>query len=120
MAVDASPEKRPSLTEEEAAAHRATVRKRVLWAARIEAAGRQYDCVVVDLSLGGAKLDVAAPVAQGDAVTLILERFGSFRAEIAWRDDGSVGLRFAEDPQRIADLIGGRLPLTAVKSAASA
>ena len=120
MAVDASPEKRPPLTEEEAAAHRATVRKRVLWAARIEAAGRQYDCVVVDLSLGGAKLDVAAPVAQGDAVTLILERFGSFRAEIAWRDDGSIGLRFAEDPQRIADLIGGRLPLTAVKSAASA
>ena len=30
MAVDASPDKRPPLTEEEAAAHRATVRKRVL------------------------------------------------------------------------------------------
>ena len=119
MAGDASSDKRLPLSEEEAAAHRRTVRKRVLWAARLEAAGRQHDCVVIDLSLGGAKLDVNAPLAQGDRVTLILERFGSFRAEVAWREDGSAGLRFVEDPQRIADLIGGRLPLTA-KTAASA
>lgn len=119
MAVDASPEKRLPLSEEEAAAHRRTVRKRVLWAARIEVSGRQHDCVVIDLSLGGAKLDLKAPVTQGDVVTLILERFGSFRAEVAWREEGSCGLRFVEDPQRIADLIGGRLPLTA-KTAASA
>ena len=119
MAGDVAPEKRLPLSEEEAAAHRRTVRKRVLWAARIDAAGRQYDCVVIDLSLGGAKLDLTAPVAQGDVVTLVLERFGSFRAEIAWREEGSVGLRFVEEPQRIADLIGGRLPLTG-KTAASA
>lgn len=119
MAGDASPDKRLPLSDEEAAAHRRTVRKRVLWAARIEVSGRPYDCVVIDLSLGGAKLDLQAPVAQGDMVTLVLERFGSFRAEVAWREEGACGLRFVEDPQRIADLIGGRLPLTA-KTAASA
>jgi len=119
MAGEASPSKRQPISEEEAAAQRRTVRKRVLWAARIDVGGRQHDCVVVDLSLGGAKLDLKAPLAHGDKVTLMLERFGSFRAEVAWREEGSCGLRFVEDPQRIADLIGGRLPLTQ-KTAASA
>ena len=119
MAGEPSSSKRTPLSEEEAAAQRRTVRKRVLWAAKIDVSGREHNCVVVDLSLGGAKLDLEAPVAHGDKVTLVLDRFGAFRAEVAWREEGACGLRFIEDPQRIADLIGGRLPLTA-KSAASA
>lgn len=107
------------LTEEEAKALRKTVRKRVLWKARIDIAGKTHDCAVVDLSLGGARLHLAEPVANGTHVRLILDRFGAFRAEVVWQRDRGIGLRFIDDPQRIADLLGTRLPLERSQAAAS-
>ena len=108
------------LTEEEAKALRKTVRKRVLWKARIEMEGVTHACAVVDLSLGGARLHLAKPVAKGTRVRLILDRFGAFRAEVVWQQDRGIGLRFTDDPRRIADLIGARLPLEGTKTAVSA
>jgi len=108
------------LTEEAAKALRKTVRKRVLWKARIEIAGVTHACAVVDLSLGGARLHLAEPVESGTTVRLILDRFGGFSAEVVWQRDRGIGLRFTDDPQRIAELIGARIPLERVKSAASA
>ena len=108
------------LTEEAAKAMRKTVRKRVLWKARIEIAGVTHACAVVDLSLGGARLHLAEPVESGTKVRLILDRFGAFRGEVVWQRDRGIGLRFTDDPQRIADLIGARLPLERSKTAASA
>jgi hypothetical protein len=107
------------LTEEEAKAQRKTVRKRVLWKARIEIAGTIRDCAVVDLSLGGARLHLAERVALGTSVRLILDRFGAFRGEVVWQRDRGMGLRFTDDPQRIADLIGTRLPLERARAAAA-
>jgi hypothetical protein len=109
-----------ALTEEEASAQRKTVRKRVLWKARIEIGGATHPCAVVDLSLGGARLHFAEPVEKGTKVRLILDRFGAFRAEVVWQKGRGVGMRFTDDPQRIADLIGARLPLDGTKTAASA
>jgi len=108
------------LSEEEAKAQRKTVRKRVLWKARIQIGGAIHPCAVVDLSLGGARLHFAEPVAAETKVRLILDRFGAFTAEVVWQQDRGIGLRFTDDPQRIADLIGARLPLERTKSAASA
>ena len=108
------------LTEEEAKVLRKTVRKRVLWKARIEVAGAIHPCAVVDLSLGGARLHFAEPVESGTKVRLILDRFGAFSAEVVWHRDRGIGLRFTDDPRRISDLIGARLPLEGTKTAASA
>ena len=52
--------------EEEAAALRSTVRKRVLWAATLAYGPARFDCVVVDLSLGGARIFLAQPLGKGD------------------------------------------------------
>ena len=100
------------LTEQDLAALRRTVRKRVLWAAHLMVANRRFDCVVVDLSLGGARLHYSEPVSKGEQVTLVLERIGSLEAEVVWQEERSIGLRFTDEPQRISELIGGRLPLT--------
>ena len=51
-----------------------------LWAAKLAHGAKRYDCVVVDLSLGGARIYLAQPIGQGDLVTLTLDRMGALRA----------------------------------------
>jgi len=120
MGGDESRGVKRALTEEDARALRRTVRKRVLWKARIAIDGAIHPCAVVDLSLGGARLHLAEPVASGTKVRLLLDRFGGFSAEVAWQQHRGMGLRFTDDPQRIADLIGTRIPLERSKAAALA
>ena len=106
-------------SESELAALRRNVRKRVLWGAQLQISAARFDCIVVDLSLGGARLHFAERIEMGQEVALILDRIGSLRAEVVWQEERSIGVRFTDDPQRIAQLIGGRLPL-ALPSAISA
>src|SRR5579883_614642 len=108
------------ISEEQAAALRRTVRKRVLWAAKLAHGARRFDCVVVDLSLGGARIYLAQPLVRGEVVTLILDRMGTLRAEVVWQEGHSIGLRFVEEPEKIASAIGARLPLTAAPTARTA
>lgn len=99
------------ISDEEAAALRSTVRKRVLWAAKLARGAKRYDCVVVDLSLGGARVHLAQLMNKGEVVTLKLDRLGPLRAEVVWQEEQSLGLRFVDDAKTIADMIGNRLPL---------
>jgi hypothetical protein len=86
-------------------------RKPVLWAAKLETASGRHECITLDLSLGGAKLRVDTTVAPNEQVTLVFDRFGPLRAEVAWVEGGTIGLRFTEDPQRVGNALGGSLPL---------
>jgi PilZ domain len=109
------------ISEEDAAALRRNVRKRVLWAAKLACGAKRYDCVVVDLSLGGARIHLSEPVTKGEIVTLKLDRLGPLRAEVVWQEEQSIGLRFVDDAKTIADVIGDRLPLvTPIPAAKSA
>jgi hypothetical protein len=75
---------------------------------------------VVDLSLGGARIYLAQPIGKGELVTLTLDRMGPLRAEIVWQEGHSIGLRFVDAPDKVAGLIGARLPLTPTPTAQSA
>lgn len=86
-------------------------RKPVLWAARIETREGPCDCIILDLSLGGAKLRSAAPVAAQQTVTLVIDRFGALHAEVIWARSGRMGLRFVDAPDQIAHILGATLPL---------
>jgi hypothetical protein len=106
-----------AISDDEAAALRGTVRKRVLWAAELAHGAKRFDCVVVDLSLGGARIHLAQPVTKGELVTLVLGRLPALKAEIVWQEGHSIGLRFTEAPERIAEIFGGLLPLAGVPPA---
>lgn len=120
MASDPLESRTAPISEEEAAALRRSVRKRVLWAAKLAHGKACFDCVVVDLSLGGARIYLAQPVGKGDIVTLKLDRMGALRAEVVWQEGHSLGLCFVDEPQKIAETIGARLPLTVLPTAKSA
>lgn len=120
MASDPLESRTAPISEEQAAALRRTVRKRVLWAAKLSHGPARFDCVVVDLSLGGARIFLAQPLGKGDIVTLDLDQMGALRAEVVWQEGHSIGLRFVDEPQKIVDTIGARLPLNPTATAASA
>lgn len=87
-------------------------RKPVLWSARVESRQGPSDCIILDLSLGGAKIKTAAtPVPAHQTVTLVIDRFGALRAEVVWSRLGHMGLRFIDAPDQIAHVVGSTLPL---------
>jgi hypothetical protein len=86
-------------------------RKPVLWAARIETRDGPSECIILDLSLGGAKLRSAASVTAHEEVTLVIDRFGALNGEVMWARSGRMGLRFTDAPDQIAHIIGATLPL---------
>lgn len=105
-----SQEPPPDTASEDPRDRRKHVRKPVLWAARLETAAGSFDCVVLNLSLGGARLQVTAPILP-PVVTLVMERFGALRAEIVWQLNDGIGLRFTADPDEVARTLKGALPL---------
>lgn len=86
-------------------------RKPVMWEARLETEIGAFDCAAFDISLGGAKLRLDAPVALHRPLRLVLVRFGMLRAEAAWRRGKTLGLRFAEPPELVRHMLGEALPL---------
>ena len=66
-------------------------------------------CLVHDVSLGGAGLRVSQPIEDGAVVLLDIHEIGTLRAEVVWTDGCSVGVRFLENPAKVARLFGREL-----------
>jgi hypothetical protein len=57
--------------------------------------GTSSSCTIQNLSVGGAQVRLAAPLAVPHSVCLLdLSNWLAHEAEIAWRKDTTVGLRF--------------------------
>jgi len=76
----------------------------------------QVDCVVHDISAGGALIAVSRTLKVGDTVILALDSIGKLPAEIRHSDGGRAGLRFIIDPKQQLFLVKH---LSAVIAAAS-
>jgi hypothetical protein len=85
-------------------------RKAVIWAAKIESKNGVYDCITLDLSLGGARLRFSQHIDMLEQVMLVLEKFGKFPAEVVWLTSTEIGLQFTESPEAVASRFGGILP----------
>ena len=86
-------------------------RKPVLWSARLECDKGVTPCIILDLSAGGAKLRGTTPAGNREPVSLVIERLGKLRAEVMWARMGLLGIRFLDTPERVADMVGEKLPL---------
>ncbi len=82
----------------------------VVWAAEIVWADGSSDCVVLNISINGAKIQVPSPYTGPAEITLKLERFGDFPAVVAWSDDISIGIQFRDSPEKVAAIIGEAVP----------
>jgi len=85
-------------------------RARVLWQGGYSSSDRDVDCVVLEISAGGAKVHVSDPFSCSDTGTLRFPRFGDFRTEVIWRKTNVMGLRFLEPPKSVAKAILAACP----------
>jgi hypothetical protein len=60
---------------------------------------------VLDLSIAGAKIRTDAPIDAGRRISLAIDGFGSFPAEVVWRREGRIGIRFRDEPSVIAEAL---------------
>jgi hypothetical protein len=84
----------------------------VMMMATLRAGRRFFDCMVLDLSSGGAKLafgeEIVLPL--GDPVALIIGQIGTFRAQSVWQRTTFTGIRFLDPPEVVALALGEMLP----------
>jgi hypothetical protein len=83
-------------------------RKTALLAASIDTGTGNHSCVILNVSRGGAMLQLKAPFDARQRVTLVIDRFGRLSAEVVWQDKDKckIGLRFTDTPDRVAAIFG--------------
>ena len=77
-------------------------RKTVLWSGSLVCAGQIVECVIVNVSHGGAMVRVENPAACKESVVLRSPRFGELSGEITWRQDKELGIEFEDSEQVVA------------------
>jgi len=82
----------------------------VMWSGNLQVGQRTIGCIVMNVSAGGATLQVETPVVCNVTVTLETTRLGSLRSRVIWHQGDLVGLRFLEKPQKVARALGIALP----------
>ena len=82
------------------------------------ASGMEQDCIVTDISLGGATLQCGYPLQAGTALVLYLDGFDRFAGTVVRADAEEAGMRFdcteakrERTAERIVRHLAGLLPL---------
>jgi hypothetical protein len=79
---------------------RTKIRKRCFLGARIQFNNRRstFDCLVRDISEGGARLELATLESMPDEFDLVIPQHErQYRAKVVWRRNGKCGVRFLLD-----------------------
>lgn len=91
-------------------------RKSGMWKAHVELGqGYRVDCVILDLSDGGAKLMLKLPIATGKVVTVVADSIGARGARVAWSEGDRAGVQFIESSAQVVAAIS--LPAMAHETA---
>ena len=77
-------------------------RRQLLWSGILQTARGPVQCIVIDISRGGARLSAAAAVKTGQAVTLLVAGMGMYRGTVVWSEAGTIGLQFIEEKNATA------------------
>jgi hypothetical protein len=89
--------------------HRRYERTTVLWSGHLVNKEQSVACVIVNISAGGAMVRSEDPAYFMTTVVLRNPRIGDLSAEVLWRKDDELGLKFVDDPETIAEIIGRAL-----------
>ena len=86
---------------------RKDTRETILTQAKIMVDGDWRNCRILNISTGGAKLQIDGRVAHGTPVSLQIGEFGQFGATVAWQQDAEIGVKFTHDSLEMAAVIMG-------------
>ncbi len=84
-------------------------RTTVLWSGQLVYREQIVACTIVNISAGGAMVRSEDPAFYATSVVLRNARIGDLAAQVLWRQDDELGLKFADDPETVAEIIGRAL-----------
>lgn len=101
--------------------NRRSDRRKTLLSAKILSSGGIDDCVVHDLSIGGAEIRTIAALQASQKVTLEMPRIGEIPARVAWTSENLIGIQFLEDleDEALSTLVQGKGAAQEPKKAAA-
>ena len=84
-------------------------RKELQLQAKLIVSGASHAVRIVNISSGGARLGLDSDMqfTEGGDVLLDLDRLGSLQARAVWQRGQQLGIRFAGDPESMAEVIMG-------------
>ena len=80
-------------------------RKDVLFSTEILFGEKTISCEVIDISNGGLRVRADWALPRGEQVTLKIDKMGDFTVKVVWVRKGELGLKFNDDPERVANLM---------------
>ena len=86
---------------------RKDTRESILSKAKIMVDGDWHNCRILNISTGGAKLQIDRHIDRGIEVLLRIGQFGQFSATVAWQQSGEIGVKFTHDALEMAGVIMG-------------
>ena len=95
--------------QEQSSETRRFERTTVLWSGQLLFDDQSVACVIVNISSGGAMLRSGDPAIFVTSVVLRSSRIGDLAAEVVWRQDEEIGLKFVDDPEIVAGVLGRAL-----------
>ena len=81
---------------------RTSDRHKVIFKSRIKIGTIATACEIHDISTGGARIKASFAAAPQAPVTLEIKQLGHYAALIAWAHQSELGIKFDDDPERIA------------------
>ncbi len=84
-------------------------RATILWSGHLVHGDQALACLIVNISAGGAMVRTDDAAICPASVTLRNPRIGDLPAEVRWRRNNEMGLKFLDDNQTVAALIGKAL-----------
>lgn len=85
-------------------------RTSVLWSGSLHVGGRGTPCRILNISAYGAKVRALQPIGKVAKLSVMIDRFGELPGEAVWQDGDFLGISFKDDPEDIAQILGGLLP----------
>lgn len=103
VTATAEPSKPVAARRQKDRALRGHPRSAVFWSGAVRGGRQNVDCVVLNMSPGGAKIRLLKRfVDDGSPVILHIDRLGGYTSEVVWAEGDMMGLRFLKDPKQIA------------------
>lgn len=80
----------------------------MLWRAILNCGEHEFDCLISDLSLAGAKIRFDLPLALESEILLNIIDVGAVAGKVAWTAEDSMGLEFIAPAANMSRLLGSR------------
>ena len=75
--------------------------------ASVDVNGKLFSCTAYDVSLGGVRVKVDAPIFENENVSINFEDNLQHIAKVIWVSAGYAGLNFNDRPQKIKEHLSG-------------